>query len=103
MWLFFVYFPFVCLSFLGFSSESLPGDDVFCRLLSRPLPSVCFPCSFGFPSIVFVPVLFCFGSVYLLATAGFVTDQLMRDKQQQRVRFCFVLFFAVLVCFFPAI
>ena len=29
--------------FLGFSPpESLPGDDVLCRLLPRSLPSVCF-------------------------------------------------------------
>ena len=32
-----------CFSSLGFSpSESLPGKDVLCRLLPRPLPSVCF-------------------------------------------------------------
>ena len=34
---------FVLFLFLGFSPpESLPGDDVLCRLLPRPLPSVCF-------------------------------------------------------------
>ena len=43
---------FFVFCFLFFSSESLPCDDVLCRLLSRPLPSVCFvPCLF---------VLFCF-------------------------------------------
>ena len=32
-----------CFSSLVFSpSESLPGKDVLCRLLPRPLPSVCF-------------------------------------------------------------
>ena len=34
---------FVSFLFLGFSPpESLPGDDVLCKLLPRPLPSVCF-------------------------------------------------------------
>ena len=34
---------FVLFLFFGFSPpESLPGDDVLCRLLPRPLPSVCF-------------------------------------------------------------
>ena len=34
---------FVLFLFLGFSyPESLPGDDVLCSLLPRPLPSVCF-------------------------------------------------------------
>ena len=35
---------FVLFLFLGFfpPSESLPGKDVLCRLLPRPLPSVCF-------------------------------------------------------------
>ena len=34
----------VCFCPLGFFSlsESLPGKDVLCRLLPRPLPSVCF-------------------------------------------------------------
>ena len=45
-------FALFVFCFLVFSSESLPGDDVLCRLLSRPLPSVCFlPCLF---------LLFCF-------------------------------------------
>ena len=58
--------------FLGFlpPSESLPGKDVLCRLLPRPLPSVCFlfffflfrPCS---PPI-------CFG-----VTSSIVADQLI--------------------------
>ena len=44
---------FISPLFLGFfPPESLPGDDVLSRLLSRPLPSVYFlPCLF---------VLFCF-------------------------------------------
>ena len=34
---------FVLFLFLGFPPpESLPGDDVLCRLLPRPVPSVCF-------------------------------------------------------------
>ena len=46
----FVYFAFVCFLFLDFPPpESLPGDDVLRRLLSRPLPSVFFfPYSFMF-------------------------------------------------------
>ena len=41
MWLSVVYFAFVCLLFLGlFPLESLPGSDLLCRLLSRPLRSV---------------------------------------------------------------
>ena len=49
--------------FLAFLLEFLPGDDVLCGLLSRPLSSVCFlPClvvlfCFAFPT-VFVPDLF---------------------------------------------
>ena len=49
--------------FLAFPPESLPGDDVLCRLFSRPLPSVCLlPClfdffCFAFPT-VFIPDLF---------------------------------------------
>ena len=62
--------------FLGFSPpESLPGDDVLCRLLSRPLPSVCF-IFFSFPT-VFVPNLFWCYFLYLVTTAGFVADQLI--------------------------
>ena len=38
--------------FLAFPSESLPGDDVLCRLFSRPLPSVCL--------LPFLFVWFCF-------------------------------------------
>ena len=35
--------------FLVFPPESLPGDEVLCRLLSGPLPSVCFlSCLFCF-------------------------------------------------------
>ena len=47
-----VYFAFFSWFF---PPESLPGDDVLCRLLPRPLPSVCFlPCLF----VLFYFVLF---------------------------------------------
>ena len=36
------YFALFVFCFWIFSSESLPCDDVLYRLLSRPLPSVCF-------------------------------------------------------------
>ena len=55
--------------------ESLPGDDVLCRLRSRPLPSVCI-LLFYFPT-VFVPNLFSCNFLYLVTTAGFVADQLI--------------------------
>ena len=46
-----VYFAFV---FRFFYPESLPGDDVICRLPPRPLPSVCFlPCLFVLLCFVF--------------------------------------------------
>ena len=61
--------------FLGFPPpESLPGDDVLCRLLPRPLPSVCF--LFFFPTVL-VPDLFWCNFLYLVTTAGFVADQLI--------------------------
>ena len=75
-----VYFAFA--SWL-FPPESLPGDDVLCRLLSRPLPSVCvLPCLFVFSCfvlfpVVFVPDLFWCNFLYLVTTAGFVADQLI--------------------------
>ena len=66
---------FVSFLFLGFSPpESLPGDDVLCRLLPRPLPSVCF--LFFFPTVL-VPHLFWCNFLYLVTTAGFVADQLI--------------------------
>ena len=67
----------VCFVFvLWFSPpESLPGDDVLCRLLPRPLSSVCF-LFFFFPT-VFVPDLFWCNFLYLVTTAGFVADQLI--------------------------
>ena len=81
-----------------FSSEPLSGDDVLCRLLARPVPSVCFislfVCLFVLFSltIVFVLGLFWSGFVYLVTSAEFVADQLkMWDKRQQRVRFCVLL------------
>ena len=75
----------VALVYLAFVSwffppESLPGDDALCRLLPRPLPSVCFfPVSYFvcfFPT-VFVPDLFWCNFLYLVTTAGFVADQLI--------------------------
>ena len=75
---------FISLLFLVFPPpESLPGDDVLCRLLPRPLPSVCFlPClcvlfCFVFFLTVFVPDLFWCKFLYLVTTAGFVADQLI--------------------------
>ena len=75
-----VYFAFV---FCFFPPESLPGGDVLCRLLPRPLSSVCFlPCSFVLFCFVlfltvFVPDLFWCNFLYLVTTAGFVADQLI--------------------------
>ena len=46
------FFALFIFCFLIFSSEPLPGDDVLCGLLPRPLPSV-----FFLPSLFF---LFCF-------------------------------------------
>ena len=65
---------FVFSSLVFSPPESLPGDDILCRLLPRPLPSVCF--FFLFPT-VFVPDLFWFNFLYLVTTAGFVADQLI--------------------------
>ena len=47
-----------------------------CPLLATSCPSfsVCFPCSSPIPGLIW------FGSVYLVATAGFVADQLMREN-----------------------
>ena len=65
--------------FLVFLSKPLPGDDVLCRLLSRPLSTVyflpCFFVLFCFSPTVFVPGLFCCNFLYLVITAGFVADQ----------------------------
>ena len=57
MWL--PWFVFVFVPCFFFPSESLPGKDVLCRLLPRPLPSVCFP----FFSLLFRPCSppICFG------------------------------------------
>ena len=53
MWL--PWFVFVFVPWFFSPSESLPGKDVLCRLLPRPLPSVCFLFfSFSFPT-VFAP------------------------------------------------
>ena len=66
--------------FLAFPLEFLPGDDVLCRLLSRPLPSVCFlPCLFVlfcFPTVFVLDFFWC-NFLYLVTTAGFVADQLI--------------------------
>ena len=56
------------------SSVSLPGDDVFCWLLSCPFHYVCFPRVFFSDGI---SVWTWFGFAYLVTTAGFVADQLM--------------------------
>ena len=91
-------------------------NDTFCKPSLKTLdlpfgegastPSVCFSCFFlyvFFPTVS-VPSLFWFGSVFLVATAGFVAGQLiMWDKQQQRVRFCFVCLFCCFLCFLPGI
>ena len=37
-----VFVPCLFIYFVFVSSVSLPGDDILCRLLSCPLPSVCF-------------------------------------------------------------
>ena len=67
--------------FLVFPPESLPGDDVLCRLLSRPLPFVCFLLClfvlFCFSPTVFVPGLFWCKFLYFVTIAGFVADQLI--------------------------
>ena len=75
-----VYFAFVSW-FLP--SESLPGNDVLCRLLPRPLPSVRFlSCLFVLFCFVFIPTvfvrdLFWCNFLNLVTTAGFVADQLI--------------------------
>ena len=74
-----VYFSFVSWFF---PPESLPGDVVLCRLLSRPLPSVCFlPCLLVlfvlfFPTVFALNLFWC-NLLYLVTTAGFVADQLI--------------------------
>ena len=100
----------ISLLFLGFSPpESLPGDDVLCRLLPRPLPYGCFlPCLFVsfcfvlFPT-VFVPDLFWCNFLYLVTTAGFVADQLIMRDKQQRVRLCIIFDVLFLIRLLPAI
>ena len=76
-----VYFAFVSWFF---PPESLPGDDVLCRLPPRPFPSVCFLLClfvlffiFYFLPTAFVPDLFRCNLLYLVTTAGFVADQLI--------------------------
>ena len=83
----------VCFVFvpLFFPPESLPGDDVLCRLLPRPLPSVCF-LFFSFPT-VFVPDFFGCNFLYLVTTAGFVADQLIMCDLVSFFVFCFYFVF----------
>ena len=67
---------------------SLPVDDAVSWLISCPLSSLCFSCVFLFVFLFYsetVPGLIWSGSVYLVTTAGFVEDQLMRDKEQQQL------------------
>ena len=101
---------FISLLFFVFPPpKSLPGDDVLCRLLPRPLPSVCFlPCLFVlfcfvfFPT-VFVPDLFWCNFLYLVTTAGFVADHLIMRDEQQRVRLCVIFGVLFSICLLPAI
>ena len=74
LFFFVVFVVFVVVVFFS-PSESLPGKDVLCRLLPRPLPSVCF-LFFSFPT-VFAPNLFWCNFLYLVTTTGFVADQLI--------------------------
>ena len=77
-----LYVVVLCLfrfCFLAFPPESLPGDDVLCRLRSRPrfcLLSSLSVCFFLFSPTVFVPGLWC-NFLYLVTTADFVADQLI--------------------------
>ena len=57
-----------CLCFLFYR------DDVLCWLLPCPSFSVCFPCLSPTPGLIW------FGSIYLVTTAGFEADQLMREN-----------------------
>ena len=57
-----------CLCFLFYR------EDALCWLLPCQSFSVCFPCLSLIPSLIW------FGSVYLVTTAGFVADQLMREN-----------------------
>ena len=52
------------------------GPTVLCRLLSRPLPSVCF-LFFSFPIVFVLNLFWCNFLYYLVTTAGFVADQLI--------------------------
>ena len=76
MWLSLVSFACVCLFCVPscVATMSFAGYSLVRCLLS------------AFPATFFserVPGLIWFGSVYLVTTAGFAADQLMRDKQQQ--------------------
>ena len=81
------------LFFIFYFSESLPGDDVPCRLLSCLLPSGCFPLPVSFFSDR-VPRLLLVGYVYLVSTTGSAEDQFMWDNNN----ICdFVLFWLFVV------
>ena len=111
---------FVSFLFLGFPPpESLPGNDVLCRLLPRPLPSVLFlPCLFVLFLFIyllyfylfsdrvrprFVLVIWCNFLYLVTTTAGFVADQLIMRDKQQRVRLCVIFGVLFLFCLLPAI
>ena len=87
--LLYAYYMVVCFLFCNRS-----WCRVLCRLLSCPLPSVCFPSDR-------IPALFCFGSVYLETTVGlFVVDESISDEPQQEQRVCdFVLFCLLMFVF----
>ena len=74
-------FILLCLSFVSWFSLLSPFLATMSlvgyfhvRFLLSAFP-VCLFCLFS--PTVFVPGLFCFGSVYLVTTAGFVADQLI--------------------------
>ena len=70
---FYCLYDFVCVFYFLFLFF-VYRDHVLCWLLSCPFSSVCFPCLSPISALIW------FGSVYLVTTAGFVADQLMRDN-----------------------
>ena len=100
-YVFYMWLCFACLSFVFWVSLLSPFLVTIRRLLSRPLSYVSFPGLFVFSPYLFDPGLVWWGSVYLVTTAGFVADQLMWNRpQQRRVRFCLFCFYAVVLCVF---
>ena len=82
VWLFFVYFTFVCFLFLGFLLDfwipSWRRGPLQATFTSAPFCLfTLFVWFVWFSPTVFVPGLFWFDSVYLVAIAGFVADQLI--------------------------